>query len=165
MKHDRVEQHLCFVLMGKNLNWEIQQNFLWLFCEYLTVCTCADVFLCVFCSDLTYIYIYKYTKHATICFNCWCGVGRLLIYFWCGPVSACAWLITLFQGQLTVSFRPTSPVMSSFCFFFLSLTPLSLPCILLACNNLPWTPTPIIPSSFPLKPSKNNKHSLRTLSR
>lgn len=141
---------------------ELSLAFLWIF-NCLHMCRCFLVCF-LFWLDI-YIYIYKYTKHATICFNCWCGVGRLLIYFWCGPVSACAWLITLFQGQLTVSFRPTSPVMSSFCFFFLSLTPLSLPCILLACNNLPWTPTPIIPSSFPLKPSKNNKHSLRTLSR
>uniref|UniRef100_A0A3B4XMN1 Glypican 5c n=1 Tax=Seriola lalandi dorsalis TaxID=1841481 RepID=A0A3B4XMN1_SERLL len=73
----------------------------------------------------------------------------------------------LITDQLTglFSLLPMCPVMSSFCFLFLPPPPLSHPCILLACNNLPWTSTPIIPSSLPLKPSKNNKHSLRTLSR
>uniref|UniRef100_A0A3P8SK39 Glypican 5c n=1 Tax=Amphiprion percula TaxID=161767 RepID=A0A3P8SK39_AMPPE len=70
-------------------------------------------------------------------------------------------------GQFTV-FSPSSLCVLSCCSFvsfsFLS-TPFPPPCIFLACNNFPWTPSPIIPSSFPLKPSKNNKHSLRTLSR
>uniref|UniRef100_A0A3Q3BPT3 Glypican 5c n=1 Tax=Kryptolebias marmoratus TaxID=37003 RepID=A0A3Q3BPT3_KRYMA len=75
-------------------------------------------------------------------------------------------LIT-WSNDCRVSIFPTFPVLLFFCVLFsFSQSSYCLPATLcLQQSPPPWTSTPIIPSSFPLKPSKNNKHSLRTLSR
>lgn len=158
-----------FCFNGKNYELrssaELSLAFLWIF-NYMHMCRC--LLMCLF-SELTY------TLHTSIFLNC--GVGRNGYWFMCGVVSLCMCMINhSLPGSTDFLFfhLPTCLVMSSCCFFFPfshhppqppNPPPFSHPCILLACNNLPWTPTPIIPSSFPLKPSKNNKHSLKTLSR
>lgn len=83
------EQHLCFILMGKKVNWEIQHNFLWLFCEYLNVCH-VQMFACVFVYWLNIYITYRYLFSLLV----WCGEKLLLIYLVVRQVvCACARLI------------------------------------------------------------------------
>lgn len=128
---------------------EAQQSFLWLSCEYITICSCLLV--CWF-SDLTY------TLNTIICFylSVWCGEKWLLIFVvW--AVSACAWIITLFQGQLTV-FSPSSPrVMSCHHFvslFFLSPPPLHIPASSLLATISPGLQLPSFPARSPWNPPR-----------
>lgn len=112
-----------FCFNGKNYELrssaELSLAFLWIF-NYMHMCRC--LLMCLF-SELTY------TLYTSIfCFVVW---GEMVIdscVVW--SVSACAWLITLFQGQLTF-FSSTSPRVLSchlVVFFFLSLiTPLNPP--------------------------------------
>lgn len=133
---------------------------------FLLIFNCLHMYRCLLLCLFT---DWTYTLRSSTCFNCWCGVGRNDHWCFCAVAILCMCMIKhSLPGSTDWSSLPpphvSCHVLPLFPFSF-SHPPLSYPCILLACINLPWTPTPIIPSPFPLKPSKNNIHSLRTLSR
>lgn len=84
---------------------------------------CRCLLVCLFT-------VLTYTLHSSICFHCWCGVGRNCYWFTCGETSSlCMRMIIqgLFRSQLTV-FSPSSPHALAlsccpFVSFFLLLNP------------------------------------------
>lgn len=59
------------------------------------MCTCGHVFLCVCFLTWHWHYI-----HVPVLFTGMvCGDKCLLIFVWCGPVSACAWIINSLSGS------------------------------------------------------------------
>lgn len=145
-KHDRVKQHL--VLMGEKVKQKIQWNLLWLSCEHLTVCICADLLVSVF-TDL------KYECRAIIYFSLQCRVRRNSYWFMCN-LFACAWTITLFQSQLTALFPFSPHVLSCYCFvlFFFISFPFSPPWFLLLATISPGLQLPPFPAHSPWNPPR-----------